>query len=239
MSERRAVELGGVTIAYRDHGDPHAAPVLLLHGMASSGDTWHRLVPELVAAGHRVVVPDLRGHGGSSRTGGYDFAGFTADLAGLLDHLGVAEVSLVGHSLGGHLATLLAQRQPDRVRRLVVEDSPPPPAAPTAPRRRPGTVLVRFAVAVVSGLRSFDRSMVGPVVSQYRTPDPAWWRALPTITAPTLLLSGGRRRHVSGGQLAAAAAVIPDCRLVTINAGHRIHSRAPEAFRAAVLPALT
>ncbi len=70
-------------------------------------------------------------------------------------------------------------------------------------------------------------------------PDPAWWDRLPLITAPTLLISGGPDSHTQPRQLAESARSIPPSRIVTIAAGHRVHSRRPEQFLGAVMPFLT
>ncbi|MFD0584479.1 alpha/beta fold hydrolase [Dactylosporangium darangshiense] len=70
---------------------------------------------------------------------------------------------------------------------------------------------------------------------QLREPDPAWWEALARIEAPTLVLSGGPKSHIPPARLKAMTAAIPGARLVTIAAGHRIHSTALPQFTAAVL----
>jgi pimeloyl-ACP methyl ester carboxylesterase len=234
---QREVDVDGVRISYLDRGC--GPPVVLLHGMVSSGSTWHSVVPVLAAAGRRVIAPDLRGHGASDRPGSYRLADFHRDVHGLLDHLGLDTVDLVGHSLGGHVASLVAQHEPARVRRLVIEDAPPPP-------RRPGQAAATFqrrtdwrsVRRIMGALRTFDRRMARPVLTELRTPDPAWWDRLPRITAPTLLLSGGPTSHVSPLRLAELTDAIPDCRLVTIPAGHRIHSLRPAEFCAHLVPFL-
>ncbi len=120
-------------LAVREYGPPTGPPLLLLHGGASSAATWARFTPELVAAGFRVVAPDLRGHGDSARTPEYPLSGLRDDLLDLLDALEIKDFTLVGHSLGGYLASLVAQARPDRVTRLVLEDPPAPPPDPGAP----------------------------------------------------------------------------------------------------------
>jgi pimeloyl-ACP methyl ester carboxylesterase len=70
-------------------------------------------------------------------------------------------------------------------------------------------------------------------------PDPGWWDSLPLITARTLLISGGPASHIPPSQLAEAARYLPHSHVVTIAAGHRVHSLRPEQFLAAVMPFLT
>jgi pimeloyl-ACP methyl ester carboxylesterase len=229
------VEVGGRVIHYVERGEPDAPPVLLLHGGGSSAATWERFSGALVAAGRRTIAPDLRGHGGSGRSAEYPLAGYRDDVAGLLDRLGIDRVSIVGHSLGAHTASLIAQEQPGRVTRLVLEE---PPAPPRADGARPGMSMARFTVPALLLLtvrRGHDPRAVGSAVRQLRAPDPQWWERLKSITAPTLVISGGPSSHLSPDRLAEVAQTIPDARLATIPVGHRVHSRSPERFEALVV----
>ena len=102
-------------------GGAGAGPaVMLIHGNLSTWYGWRLVLPAL-AAGHRVVVPDLRGFGDSDRPlRGYDKTTLSEDLLGLLDALDIGEVSLVGHDFGGQIAYRMATLARDRVRRLAV-----------------------------------------------------------------------------------------------------------------------
>ncbi|GIH20129.1 alpha/beta fold hydrolase [Rugosimonospora africana] len=231
----RTVEVAGVTIRYRAAGASGAQPVVLLHGGASRAATWDRLAAALVARGRRIVAADLRGHGGSSRTADYPLRGYRDDILGLLDALAIERAALVGHSLGGHVASLLAQDQPDRFTRLVLEE-PPVPSRELSDRH--GLSSARFLLPALGSFgtrRGYDRRAVVSAVRQLRVPDPSWWDRLPAVSAPALLVSGGPRSHVPPQRLAE----VRDGRLVTIPVGHRVHSRAPERFRDAVVPFLT
>lgn len=98
----------------------HGPPVLFLHGVGASLESWDALLTEL-SPGRRYVRMDLRGHGRSMRTPGpYSLAAMAADVAGLLDRLGVDTVHLVGFSLGGLIAQAVALDYPDRVRSLAL-----------------------------------------------------------------------------------------------------------------------
>lgn len=235
----RMVETPAATIRCREVGDRGGPPVLLLHGGSSSADTWNGLAAALAAAGCRAVAADLRGHGGSSRTATYPLVGFRDDVLGLLDALELEAAALVGHSLGGHVATLVAQEQPERITRLVLEEPPVPARGPSDER---GLSLARFLLPVLGGLglrRGFDRRALVSAIRQLRVPDPVWWDRLESIAAPTLLISGGPGSHISAQRLAEVAQRIRHGRLVTIPVGHRVHSRSPERFLAAVVPFLT
>jgi pimeloyl-ACP methyl ester carboxylesterase len=95
-------------------------PVFLLHGWADTGDTFQFLVDAMPAT-RTCVAPDLRGFGRSEWPAeGYWFPDYFADLEALLDQLApAAPVTLVGHSMGGNIATLYAGIRPERVRRVV------------------------------------------------------------------------------------------------------------------------
>ena len=100
----------------------------------------------------------------------------------------------------------------------------------------------RFLLPALAGLvarRGFDRKAVISAVRQLRVPDPAWWERLVLITAPTLVVSGGRASHIPPRQLAEAVRSVRGSQLVTIPAGHRVHSHSPGQFLAAVVPFLT
>ncbi|MFF0815548.1 alpha/beta fold hydrolase [Rhodococcus sp. NPDC003318] len=232
----------GTDIYYRDSGGADPVPVLLVHGMGGDGRTWDRFARVLTARGRRVIVADLRGHGRSAHTLSYLFREFGDDLLALCDHLGLTRVDLVGHSLGGHAVSLVAQTRPDLVRRLVLEEAPLPlregEDLGALARRIPtpvelwhaGTSLLRSPRAVIA----FDRSMTRSALAQFRAPHPDWWDALPSMTASTLLVTGGPRGMVDPDRLDAALAAIPDSRTVTIEVGHSVHRDRPREFAATV-----
>lgn len=98
-------------------------PVLLLHGWPHTWRLWTHLMPVL-AAEHRVIAPDLRGLGASSRAaGGYDLATLAGDAAALLDALGEPAAAVVGIDAGAPVGVLLALTEPARVSRLVVMEA--------------------------------------------------------------------------------------------------------------------
>lgn len=93
-------------------------PIVLLHGMTDSADSFRLILPFL--GGRALVVPDLRGHGGSPGGGDMAVAAMAADVVALLDVLGLPDATLVGHSLGALTALRLAADHPRRVDRLVL-----------------------------------------------------------------------------------------------------------------------
>jgi pimeloyl-ACP methyl ester carboxylesterase len=106
MKTQRFAGSGGVTLAADVGGDPHAPPVILMHGGGQTRWSWGRAARDLVAAGYHVISLDLRGHGESDWAAGYEIEHFVADLRAVVDTLAVPP-ALVGASLGG-LTGLLA-----------------------------------------------------------------------------------------------------------------------------------
>lgn len=208
-------------------------PMILLHGGGSGRATWAAFTRSV--AGYRVVAPDLRGHGASPRSSRYPLTGYADDVIELLDELALGPAVLIGHSLGAHAASLIAQHHPDRVARLVLEDPPAPPRAGAPGGFSRGRLLLSGLAGGLSPRRTFDRHALMSAIAQLREPDPGWWDDLGRIRAPALVLSGGPASHIPPARLAEVAAAIPDGRLVTIPAGHRIHSKALPRFTAAVL----
>ncbi len=99
--------------------------ILMLHGFGAAIDWWDEIAPAL-AADHRVVRIDLIGHGGTEAPrSGYMIVRQAELAAAILDKLGVERVTLIAHSMGGEVATALADRKPERIERIVLIDSPP------------------------------------------------------------------------------------------------------------------
>ncbi len=132
------LDIRGLRCHVRTWGDAGAPPLFLLHGWMDIAASWQFVVDELGAARH-LVAPDWRGFGRSQwDPGGYWFPDYYADLDALLDRYAPdAAVDIVGHSMGGNVASIYAGVRPARVRRLVsMEGFGLPGAAPeTAPAR--------------------------------------------------------------------------------------------------------
>jgi lipase len=103
-------------------GDPAAPPLVCLHGVTGHGERYKRLAELRWAQTHRVLAPDLRGHGRSGYEGPWDFATHVTDLADTLDALEIEQADWVGHSFGGRLVLELAAQHPERIRRAVLLD---------------------------------------------------------------------------------------------------------------------
>ncbi|MEU4692260.1 alpha/beta hydrolase [Actinoplanes sp. NPDC023714] len=217
MPELTSVPLKELDLALRvwraaESGHP---PAVLLHATGKTAADWDHVIP----AGRTVVAVDLRGHGASSWPGSYRLEEFAADVAGVLERLDLGPVDLVGHSLGGLVALLVASSRPELIRRLVVEDiGIPHPRTPSLPERPAGEL-------------PFDWRMVEQVRAQIDSPDVEAWRSVAArIVAPALVVAGGAASPVPQEHVALLASVIPGGRLVTIESGHLVHSSRPEEF---------
>jgi epoxide hydrolase 4 len=121
--------VNGVRLHYVEAG---AGPlVVLLHGFPEYWYSWHRQIGPLVAAGFRVLAPDMRGYNLSDKPGGvraYRAEALMADVAGLIRHAGESSATVIGHDWSGVLAWLLPLHYPDMVRNRVILNAPHPAA---------------------------------------------------------------------------------------------------------------
>lgn len=118
----RRVTIHGYRRAFRLAGAGRTT-VLLLHGIGDRSGTWADVLPDL-ARDHRVLAPDLLGHGGSDKPrGDYSVGGFANGVRDLLSALDIDRVTVVGHSLGAGVAMQFAYQYPDRCERLVLVGS--------------------------------------------------------------------------------------------------------------------
>lgn len=130
MSWRSVDVGGGVRIRYGVAGSGHK-PVLLIHGYPETAIAWRRIVRPLVEQGYKVIAPDVRGAGGSSRPlHGYDKSTMAQDCSVVLRDAGVLEPALiVGHDIGLMIAYAFARKFPESTRGLAVLDAPLPGTA--------------------------------------------------------------------------------------------------------------
>jgi pimeloyl-ACP methyl ester carboxylesterase len=157
-----AIDHGHHAIAFDRHGDGPAPPVVLLHGLSSARTTYVGVVEHLlhgpVASGRvQVVNVDLRGHGESSHAptlDAYDASSYADDVIAVLEHVDAGAALLVGHSLGGVVATVVAQRRPDLAGRLLLED---PPMFEGDDERRAASPVASFFPLFVAAIRELQR----------------------------------------------------------------------------------
>ncbi len=121
------VTANGLDFRVIDEGQ--GEPVVLLHGFPDTAHMWRHQVPALADAGYRVIAPDQRGCGQSTRPDGLESYGYEAlmgDIIGIVDALGIERFSVIGHDWGAVLAWAMASFMPDRVDRMAALSFPHP-----------------------------------------------------------------------------------------------------------------
>lgn len=147
MMEARMVDVGEVRLHVITAAPPPGSlmrePVVLLHGFPSFWQTWRHQIGALAAAGHPVIVPDLRGYNLSEKPSpleAYTMERVCGDIVGLILAFGHESAFVAGHDWGGIVGWHLAMRHPTRVKRLAVLNAPHPMAALRA-LRNPSQLL--------------------------------------------------------------------------------------------------
>jgi pimeloyl-ACP methyl ester carboxylesterase len=242
-------------------------PVAILHGLFGSGRNW-RSVAQHLAARHRVLTFDLRNHGASPWAEGMSYGEMVEDLRATLRARGIQRAALLGHSMGGKVAMLVALLHPGEVDRLVIVD--------IAPAANPPNLLAYVHAMRAVDLRGVKRRAEVDVALAGAVPDPAErafllqnlvidenaarWRLnlkaiehgfpqivgfpdLPAGTAyrgPALFVAGARSNYIRPEHEPAIRRLFPQARIIRIEAaGHWVHAEQPQAFLQAVAPFLS
>lgn len=244
----------GVRMHYETHGPADGPVVVLLHGYSDSGFSFSRVVP-LLPRDWRIVVPDLRGHGRSSRPeAGYGMDELATDVLALLDTMGIESATVVGHSMGTLVAQRIAATAADRVEALVLV------GGTSSIHRLPGLDEVRASVDALADpvpetfVRGFQESTLARdvppafmdrvVAESRRLPARVWRQVLrgmleaPVVapgelTAPTLLQWGSEDALFGRAAQEELLARLPSAGLrVYEGVGHAPHWEVPAAFAA-------
>lgn len=230
-----------VRLHHVEDGPPDGPVLLFADSLGSTLMTWAGQIPAL-AAGHRVVRFDLRGHGGSPATPGpYEIADLGRDIVGLLDELAIERADLCGISIGGMGALWVAAHAPERVRRLIVCSTSARlgPSESWAARaalvRREGMGAVADAVAgrwVTPAYAAAHPARLAELRAMVASTDAGayaeWCGAiermdlrpeLAAIHAPTLLIAGGEDPAVPMADTRELEAGIAGARLAIVAGG--------------------
>lgn len=227
--------------------------MMLLHGLTCHLGYWLRVVQLL--EGVRVIAPDFRGHGLSAHRDSYRYAEYEHDLFALLDRLGLAQVTVAGHSLGGYVA-LFAASHTDRVGRVIaidVKSDWTEEDVALAERSRSGSQRVEVnrelllerlargvAPAVLSGdeLERLANRSIEAVEGGWRLrwdrrvldPEPvAPFAFLARIRCPVHVMAGSRSVVMPAARARSFAEAIPAATLELVDdAGHHVELEAPE-----------
>ncbi len=216
-------------------------PVLLIHGGLGHADVWGFQVPAL-AAGHKVIVADSRGHGRSTRSEQtFGYALMADDYLALLDHLGIDEAALVGWSDGGIIGLDIAIRHPERLSRLFAF------AANYVPEGVKPSVATDpiFNAYIERAAKDYARLSPTPAefdafveqISRMWATEPHYTKdQLRAIKVPTTVFDGDHDEAIEAAHAAEIAELVPDAKLVIMkDASHFAMWQQPEAFNQAVL----
>jgi len=232
-------------------------PLLIAHGLFGSARNWG-VISKRLSDTRQVVAVDMRNHGDSEWFASHSYADMAGDLAEIIDDLG-APVDLLGHSMGGKAAMVLAVGNPDKVNRMIVADIAPTPynhtqihLAKAMQGLDPGAVSSRAEADArlaqnipESGVRAF-------LLQSLDTKGQSWKLNLDVLAAemekilgfphlegrfegPTLFLSGAESDYVRSQHRPEIKRLFPTARFAKIpGAGHWIHAEKPREFEAAV-----
>lgn len=119
------IDVNGIRTHYWTVGPENGAPVVLVHGLGGHAEDWHNLAGFLVPAGYRLYLPDLPGFGRSARPANFSYSipDYANQVVGFMDALGLKQVDLGGHSMGGWIVQRIAFEHPERVHKLMIMDS--------------------------------------------------------------------------------------------------------------------
>ena len=112
---------------YEDHGDNKSYPLILIHPIGGNVLIWHHEISLLLKSGFRVIAYEIRGHYRTNmgRVGAYAMQDLVNDLHQLLEHLNIKRCSIIGHSIGGIIASMYAAQHPESVDAIVLINSSP------------------------------------------------------------------------------------------------------------------
>jgi pimeloyl-ACP methyl ester carboxylesterase len=231
--------IDGISMYYALYG--HGDPILLIHGGLGSADDWAGVIPAL-AARHRVIVADTRGHGRSTRTDApFTYALLAADYLALLDYLKVPKVALVGWSDGAIIGLDIAITHPDRLTCLFAQAAN---ATPSGLIARPAD---RHALTAAARLDADTYRRLSPTPGRYaafRAALARMWETQPMFTTAqlgairvrTAIVLGDHDEVVSGTHTESLARAIPGARLIVLpDVSHFALLQDPAGYARAVL----
>lgn len=131
FGQDKFITINGLPLHYVEWGSPGQPSMVLLHGFQSNAHTWDTF-SQAMAATYHVIALDQRGHGDTAWAPDGDYApqSFINDILGFIDALNLTPTLLIGHSMGGRHAAMVAADYPDKVTKVVIVDTPAelPPA---------------------------------------------------------------------------------------------------------------
>lgn len=255
------IEANGIVQEYDLTGPEGGAPLVLIHELGGSMQSWERCLPALQESGRRVLRYNWRGTGASEKIRGeLDVAVLCNDLAALMDAVGLAQpADVAATALGGGVALAFAARYPAKVRRLAVSS----PAIGGSDGL--GDMLRKRADEVeADGMRpQVDSSLARSYMEKYRTDTAAFtayrnrwiandpvsyashnrmlaemdeWPNLARIACPVLVIGGADDMLLTPAMMQPIAEAIPNGEYKLLPTGHFLPVNTPDLWAAAVLP---
>ncbi|WP_199431535.1 alpha/beta fold hydrolase [Qaidamihabitans albus] len=230
-------------------------PIVLLHGLMGRATTWWSVAQWLMRYGH-VVGLDARGHGRARRTGPWHTEAFAADVAEVVTGLDEGPAVVIGHSMGGLHALVLAATHPDLVRAVVVEDMAPDQRGRTVEQWRgyfeswpvpfqslahvrrffgsTGDYFVECFEERADGYHLIaDLAYLYEIAAEWGRRD--YWSFVDGVKCPLLVIEAGHSAMPAGQQAELAERAPGGGRHVVVaGAGHVVHDDAPLEYRGAV-----
>ncbi|PTX56709.1 pimeloyl-ACP methyl ester carboxylesterase [Litoreibacter ponti] len=231
-------------------------PLIIAHGLFGSGRNWGVIAKRLSDRG-RVVTVDMRNHAGSFWSDDHSYEAMAADLAEVIETIGVSSADVLGHSMGGKAGMVLALRRPALVSKLVVADIAPVGYAhsqmqPIEYMRKVDLSRVERRSDVLAQLNGLEAGVPEFIAQSLDIKEKKWRLNLDVLAAemdgiigfpdvsgtyegPALFLSGGNSDYVRSEYRREIKELFPSAKFAKIpGAGHWLHAEKPREFEAAV-----
>jgi pimeloyl-ACP methyl ester carboxylesterase len=233
-------------------------PLIILHGFLGMSDNWKTLGTQYAALGYEVHMLDLRNHGRSFHSDAFNYEVMTQDIVDYCQEKKLQNIDIIGHSMGGKVAMLLAVKHPALINKLIVGDIGPKYYAPHHQEILAGLNAVDFSKkpsrtevdAIVAqhipdfGTRQFLMKSLyweTPEQLQFRFNLPVFNREIENIGTslpknarfdkPTLFLNGGNSKYIKEEDKPEILNHFPQAVFETIpNVGHWLHAENPKMF---------
>jgi esterase len=251
---------------FREYG--HGAPFIILHGLFGISDNWVTFGKSLEDKFH-VYIPDMRNHGQSPHSDVFDYPSMTEDINEFIEEHGLSSPVVLGHSMGGKVAMMVALNTPDMADKLIVVDVSPGKYGQNQEHLRLLNAMLSTDLTVARSRSDVENQVKGKIKSQrlrqfllkniyWDRPDRLSWRLnlavlnnnLPLLSAgvestslftkPALFIRGGMSTYIRAEDEGLIRKNFPGAILKTIaSAGHWVHADAPEEFTETVMEFLS
>jgi pimeloyl-ACP methyl ester carboxylesterase len=242
---------------YREYGQ--GIPFIILHGLFGISDNWTTF-GKLLKDKYHVYIPDMRNHGRSPRSPVFDFPSMTDDITEFIEDLGLYNPILMGHSLGGKVAMLVALNNPDLLNKLIVVDASPRKYVQNTEHAHLLNAMLSADLSIARSRSDVEKQLKDKIKNQrlrqfilkniyWKDNDKLDWRlnlpvlnanlplmfggieSLALFTKPVLFIRGGLSDYIRENDIEIIRKNFPEAVIKTlVSAGHWVHADAPEEF---------